>query len=253
MMLGMCAWDLSLTPLVLHTSDLLLKVFCSVHIMPSVPLARVETHGDGVDNGDLDAALSDCNAGSTFVPPSFAPTNASCMVGDPELNDEDGDPIAYLIKPDWNSDTKSHVTDGEWVTHGDGGDEKESATDAQNYAHGGSYGIMSANWGNEWSDEKLQDHMQRDLKTTPCQIVCVQEADMQLYSYMKSPVDAVPKDEENDKERRSNGSFLGYRSPDRKCALMICVRMSLATGLRLLVYHRTYDGDYRTSGGGEKG
>ena len=28
--------------------------------------------------------------------------------------------------------------------------------------------------------------------------------------------------------------------------------MSLATGLRLLVYHRTYDGDYRTSGKGKK-
>ena len=133
----------------------------------------VDTHGDGV-GCYVAAALSDDNAGSTFVPPSFAPTNASCMVGDPALDDEDGNhSIAYVLKPDWNDDMKSHVTDGEWVTHGDGGDEKESATDAQNYAHGGSYGIMSANWGNDWSDKILQDHMQRDLKTTPCQIVCV--------------------------------------------------------------------------------
>ena len=190
------------------------------------------------------SVLSENNAASTFAPPSFAPTNASCMVGDPDVINEEcdeGEKIAMLIKPTWSA-SKSHVTDGEWVTHGDGDEKKDS--DAK-YANGGRYGIISANWGNEWGDRDLQDHMQRDLKTTPCQIICVQEASHEMFSYMKSPIDAVLKDEDNDTERRSHGHFLGWRSPDKKTALMVCARSGLASGMRLLVYHRTYDGDYR--------
>ena len=133
------------------------------------------THGDGVDRGD--GSESDGDAASSFAAPSWAPTDASGMPGDLDDVDEAGD---IFLKPQWKDDWQ--CSDGVWGNHARGGEEGEAEEDERKSAHGGTYGLLSANWGGHWKDPELNYHMSRDLKTCPCQVICLQEAEEALFS-----------------------------------------------------------------------
>ena len=44
-----------------------------------------------------------------------------------------------------------------------------------------------ANWGNHWSTRELQDHMLRDVKSSPCHILCLQEAEADPMECLERP------------------------------------------------------------------
>jgi len=82
----------------------------------------------------------------------------------------------------------------------------------------------------------------------------LQEANEALLLYLKSPLEVSAKEkraESNESvkgEPRPEGQFIGVRGPDPKSGLMICARASLALGIRLLIFHRIYDGAYKVPG-----
>ena len=126
------------------------------------------THGDGAvewvgrgNGGDEDGV-------ETASLPSFAPTNASAMPGD--LDDFDDTEI--ILEPDWIGSQSQRCSDGSWATGG----EEAGAEQVKESGHGGNFGFLSANWGANWKDPALQEHMLHDLKSTPCHLVGLQEA-----------------------------------------------------------------------------
>ena len=171
--------------------------------------------------------------------PSCAPTAASEMPGD--LNNEDG-ARAILWEPDWAG--LRACTDGSWDTGGEAEAEDGSwDTGGKHSEHGGNFGILTANWGGNWREEALQQHMLRDLKSTPCHILCLQEAEENMITHLRtvsSEGHADPKE-----KRRPGSTFIGVRGPERKSSLIISVRQSVVPGIRLLLFHRTVDGTYR--------
>ena len=206
------------------------------------------THGHGGDRGDEARSDGDDDAASSFVPPSFAPTNASGMPGDLDDFDEHED---ILLKPHWNDDLQ--CSDGVWGAETRGGGEAGAEKDEQDSGPGGTYGLLSANWGANWKNEALQLHMNRDIKSGPCQVLCLQEANEELLLYLRSPLEGSAKDKRAEGnegvkgEPRPEGQFIGVRGPDPKSGLMICARASLVLGIRLLIFHRIYDGAYRAT------
>ena len=138
------------------------------------------THGHGGDRGDEAGSDGDGDAASSFAPPSFAPTNASGMPGDLDDFDEHDD---ILLKPHWSDDLQ--CSDGVWGAKTRGGGEADAEEDEQDSGPGGTYGILSANWGASWKDPALQDHMKRDIKSGPCQVLSLQEANEDLLLYLR--------------------------------------------------------------------
>ena len=73
-------------------------------------------------------------------------------------------------------DGASNCSIGVWDDQTSSGEQSSAESDFQ----GGTYGILSANWGGKWKDETLNNHMNEDLKKTPCQVLCLQEAEDSL-------------------------------------------------------------------------
>ena len=171
------------------------------------------------------------------------------MPGDLDDFDEHYD---IVLQPHWSDDLQ--CSDGVWGAKTRGGGEADAEEDEQDSGHGGTYGLLSANWGVSWKDPALQDHMKRDIKSGPCQILSLQEANEDLLLYLRSPLEVSAKEKRAEGnegvkgEPRPEGQFIGFRGPEPKSGLMICARASLALGIRLLIFHRIYDGAYRATG-----
>ena len=92
--------------------------------------------------------------------------------------------------------------------------------------------------------------MNEDLKTTPCQVLCLQEAEDSLRVELdKPPVHGTGGGKGAERPR---SKFISFRGPEPSASLMICARQSLVSGIRVLVFHRTLDGTYRLSTGKAK-
>ena len=190
------------------------------------------THGDGDGRGDGDKDDDDVETASL---PSFAPTAASQMPGD---LDDDDDTKEILEEPEF-------CTKGSWDIGGEAEAQEVKGSD-----HVGNYGILTANWGGNWRERALQEHMQRDLKSTPCHILCLQEAEETMLTHLSTV--SGEGDADAKEKRRPGSTFVGVRGPEPKSSLMICVRQSVVPGIRLLLFHRTLDGTYRVKGGKSK-
>ena len=167
------------------------------------------------------------------------------MPGDLDYLDDYQD---FVYKPKWND---TECTDGFWTPATRGGGAGWDASEGWP----GTWGLLSANWGGHWKEAMLQRHMHIDLRTHNCQVICLQEADESLYQYLRTDSDADA--------QRADGMAGGSGAPqggwdgrigvrggtERKSGLMICARMSLALGIRLLVLHRILDGEYKCKGG----
>ena len=145
-------------------------------------MAYLHTHlgEDGDDEAGSDAHGDGASTtGETL--PSFAPSQADGMPGG--LGDLD-DLRDFLYKPQW--DDGSLCSGGAWDTEtrsvGDGWDGDDDLP--------GTWGPFSANWGGHWKDDKLQRHVNIDLRIHPCQVICLQEAEESLFEYLKPDFDA---------------------------------------------------------------
>ena len=184
---------------------------------------------DGVDIEDV-AAMS-------FS--SWAPRGASRFPGDIDDDFEEERELDVNLK--WDG-TPDRCTSGSWVTQarGSGGS-----------ARGSGGWLCSANWGNHWSARELQDHMLRDVKSSPCHIFCLQEAEAGPMECLEKPPAkcGVERTERTEKESK----FMGARGSETFLGFMICVRERLVQGIRRLMYRRSFDGTYKvTPKGGKK-
>ena len=150
------------------------------------------THGDGAD--DVGSVLIGDDGVEEVSLPSYAPSNASAMSGNiDELNNSD----EIHAVPDWTN-SPNGCSDGIWGTEDNpktrgGGD------------HVGNFGLLTANWGGNWADNRLQRHMLRDLKSTPCHLLCLQEAKQEMMQHLKLAVE----EDETEVDRRSAAQFIG--------------------------------------------
>ena len=205
---------------------------------PPLPQPPTITHGDGGDRGD---GCGSDDAASTLHLPSYAPSNVSRMPGD---MDDLADDVDFVMKPDWGADGSCSI--GEWDDHTSDDGEAAAASSFQ----GGTYGLLSANWGGKWKDPKLNDHMNKDLKTTPCQVLCLQEAEESLQDELGIP--HVHDTGGGTGAEKLRSRFISIRGPESRATLMISARQSLVSGIRMLVFHRIKDGTYRVTGKSNK-
>ena len=88
----------------------------------------------------------------------------------------------------------------------------------------------------------MNTRMNRDLKSCPCQFLVVQEAYPDLLGDLQQdPGEGEPAGKG---ESRPAIKFIGVRGQESGSTIMICARESLASGMRLLVFHRIAGGTY---------
>ena len=224
--------------------------------MPSLPLTQLPpaTHGDLASRGDggIASDSDDDAAASSGGLPSFAPSNASGMPGDLDDCDEHDDSV---LRPRWDDDTM--CSEGVWKVQTRGGGDADAENDDRGSGLAGTYCLLSANWGGNWSDKGLQAHMLNDIKSSPSQVLCLQEAAESVLVELEKTPDADAQrairgggdgNEGVQGERQPGCKFIGVRGPEPMTSLMIAGRVSLVTGIRILVFHRLFDGMYRVSG-----
>ena len=146
-----------------------------------------------------------------------------------------------VLKPGWDDGTACSV--GVWAVETRGGGESAKGKDGKGSSQGGTFGVLTANWGGKWTDDNLHAHMQRDLKSSSCQFLVIQEASVDLLEYVQQDPGLQYLLRE-DGAQRPPARFIGVRGPEEGDSLMICGRESLVSGMRLLVFHRTRDGSY---------
>ena len=126
------------------------------------------THGGGAGA----CVLSRC--------PSYASTSVT-----PALVDEATGEIYHERK--WEG---TQCSDGVWkdTTRGDGDTGEQDQSWPVIHGHTGHFGVVTANWGGRWGEEHLEVHMNEDLKTTPCQVVAMQEAEPKCMEFLNEPI-----------------------------------------------------------------
>ena len=211
-------------------------------------MASSSSHGGGVDRSGKDVESdNEVPLGSL---PSFAPSLTSGGSDDSPAVDtttaEWALPAAALNAPlllQPSGDDVDQFTVGCW------------ALDAQEQGRGGTFGILCGNWGQDWKERKLNDHMIYDLKSTPASIVLVQEVTDDLFRHMQaSGCDGVPAETCDvprgggvQWERRPEATFIGFRGLEKDASLMICARPSLVPGMRMLLFELRHDGLFKPS------
>ena len=132
----------------------------------------------------------------------------------------------------WDSVEEEISSSGTWETH-----KTRGSGD-----HCGRLGLYMANWGANWTNKETQDHMLRDVKSSPCHILCLQECTQEPQEYLELPAEkpAAESTQRSDKESK----FLVVRGPEKEI-LVISVRESLVPAIRLNWYYRSQDGTYK--------
>lgn len=206
------------------------------------------SHGGGI------VAKGDCSDSDNEVPlgslPSYAPSltsagsdDAPAVVG---LQPEVVAGVSFLLQP--SGEDVDRFTVGCW------------APDDQERGRGGTFGVFNGNWGQDWAERRLNDHMIYDLKSTPATIVLVQEVTDTLFSYMQEPGSAVPRSASDNPHgggdqqgSRPEEAFIGFRGLEPGASLMICARPSIVPGMRLLLFELRNDGWFKPTTKRNKG
>ena len=201
-----------------------------------VPARAAQVLMQTLGQGGSDAPSDKSDGGSSVVTgslPSFAPDDASCVDGDRNAADIIGRDVRY--EPE-------HVVDGDW--------------DDQTHEGGkpGAWGIVCGNWGGQWHDQMLHEHMDFDLKSSAGTILLLQEATEELLQHLKQPGgNGIVQEGQNTHgdggpkswEQRPTAQFLGFRGQDYERSILICARTSVVKGMRLLLLRVRHDGTYR--------
>ena len=156
-----------------------------------------ELHGDG----DSDEGL-----------PSEIGSAASGMPGD--LPDGDGGEAVY-IEPtlptvDFSKDYQKLYTDGDWVHPEVAKQWRPESTGPR-----GTFGMFCANHGSIMRNQIEQTHCHLDLKTNPCQVVMMQEADDELLDVLKAPLDGPTSGDDGGVDPGSDTTAVAVPSTDR--------------------------------------
>ena len=143
---------------------------------PRVEDAANETRGNGdVDtrgDGDVSTRGDGDDRSSVASLPSYAETNGSTFSTRP------GAESIEITPTPGTEDPKGWMFDGPW-------DDTPDAIPTTKYP--GTFGIICGNWGGHRAERALQAHMDFDLKSGPCHIMILQEADVDLLNHLRSP------------------------------------------------------------------
>ena len=125
--------------------------------MPSSSVVAMAQEG-GDDEGE--DASNDVDDVASVV--SHAASFASSAGGLVDVNRED-----IEEEPQW---VGAACSAGVWEdeTRGDGGAGEQDSSLPVAHGHTGHFGLLSANWGGKWKEAYLEEHMDRDLKNSPC-------------------------------------------------------------------------------------
>jgi len=191
------------------------------------------------DNSDDHAGRKSPSAGEGSSAggslPSYAPTEASGIDGDPNADDTGGRQKEMRYEPDYD-------VDGEW------GDQTPVR------GKPGAWGIVCGNWGGKWHDEMMRDHMDFDLKSSAGTILLLQEATEELLQHLRKPgADGIVAGDQETHgdggrkswEQRPTAQFCGFRGQDWEHSILICARTSVVKGIRLLLVRVRHDGPYK--------
>ena len=194
-----------------------------------------KTLGKGGSDAHSDKSDDLCSVAGGSLP-SNAPTEASCIEGDLNAADIGGDEGQLRYEP-------LHHFDGDW--------------DDQTPVEGkpGAWGIVCGNWGGHWNDQMLHAHMDFDLKSSAGTILLLQEAREELLEHLKQPgSDGIVKGDQGTHgdggqgtswEQRPTAQFWGFRGQQADRDILICARISVVKGMRLLLYRVRHDGTYK--------
>ena len=222
-------------------------------------LDRSTTHGSG---GGSDEEESEGRDGESAHIPSEYGSLATCMPGD--MNEvEDG----FEVTPDQSDDNfVRDFTDGDW---------KDSLTKLNRWqpqGPNGRFGLFCGNYGSFSRGSDEQKHVFFDVKSTPCQILMLQESNQALLDYLREPVPdrankgvepdtatpavAGPNTGEGGKKRKAY-KFVGYcsdrhekldKNGKRPGSLLIAATAGTVEALCLLLFRLRPDGLYTPSG-----
>ena len=162
--------------------------------------------------------------------PSYAPS--AIDIGDVDAYATGAE---ILIRPEGPHDM---MVDGCWGTPGQKSEGSEGG-------RVGTFGVLCGNWGGRWEDEERNDHVRVDLKSSPCNILLVQEVQKPLFEYLKSPGKTGVNSTRGSGEtwaRRPQSQWIGFRGPEQKVSLMTVGREGLVKGARLLFFRLRHDG-----------
>ena len=166
---------------------------------------------------------------------SGAPTDASGFPGDVS---EKGAQLRgeMSFRPFSGGRYEDEMSDGIWE-----GEDADSAVAANGCP--GTFGVFCGNWGENFTCQKAQEHMEFDLKSGPCNFVMLSEALPELLAHLREqPPKASPAGDRTEEPRgggetkcelRPTYRYIGLRGLEPKSSLMIAARASLVKGMRL--------------------
>ena len=139
------------------------------------------------------------------------------------------------------------MSDGIWE-----GEDADSAVAANGCP--GTFGVFCGNWGENFTCQKAQEHMEFDLKSGPCHFVMLSEALPELLAHLREPPPKASPAGDRTEETRGGGEtkcevrptyrYIGLRGLEPKSSLMIAARASLVKGMRLRYLRLRHDGPY---------
>ena len=194
---------------------------------------------DGVDDPGGTAVLSRCPSHASTVTQALVDVETGNIYDVPKWKDYECS--AGVWRDTTSGDGDKTRGDGD-TTRGDG--DAEVMEGPVSHGHGGTFGLITCNWGGHWEKADLEEHMNNDLRTSVCAVIAVQEAEQKCLEFMNEPI------------RGGNGqgkggwalddpAFLGIRGQElRDTSLVIAARPSIVLGIRLSVFERHVDGTY---------
>ena len=218
-----------------------------------------DIHGDGDSVHGDEHSSDDGRSSAARSMPSYADSMASGFPGDLETNILRD---TTLRPPDENDSDFEGFTDGDWH----GATQDDGANDDSKGSKQGTFGVLCGNWGNKWSETNLNDHMNFDLKSSPCALLILQEAPRELLEHLRQPGVEGVIDERLDDTRgggenwlkRPQHEFIGIRGPEKDTSVLIAARTSLVQAVCLRLFRFREDGIYKAkktkerSGGAKK-
>ena len=186
--------------------------------------------------GNDDSEESDEDPVPSVSLPSYAPTFVSGWPGD---RADDEEPVTL----EFNALNADEFTVGEW-----------SEQIGEVTGRLGTIGVGNGNWGNKWHSVVLEQYMRRDIKSSPCSIICMQEATENLFDFLKTPKTEGVQNEGGEPKARGGGKdwkerpgseFIGFKGIESGPSLLIVARASIVQAMRLLLFRLRHDGLYK--------
>ena len=180
--------------------------------------------------------------------PSHAPAEAWCFAG--EVRSASG---GFIRRPKPDDSDFEDWGDGDWRfdPSGDGHLEEVAGTESKKP---GTIAVLTGNWGQNWKQPKLPNHMNYDLKSGAASIIVLQET-TELLQHLQKPGEEgaayagrKPSGGGVNWQKRPTSQHIGVRrKEDFPSTLLVAARTSLVQSVRVLLFQLRVDGSYKST------